>query len=221
MFNDSPFHVSKHFRPGWPLFVGSNAVLLVFGILIVNSLMGKAPEKVIVSEPAQAVAVTVAGVSDSSVVRMTSAVQPLKPHLFRPGDLLRGIRPWQQMILKYSLEFGVDPYLVAAVLYIESKGNPNSVSSKGAIGLMQITPATAHFLGFQDVTDPEENIKAGVKYIARLVDTYDESSALQVYNAGTGIFERGHVPRETTRFVERVLFLKRFLEGGKKDSDLS
>jgi soluble lytic murein transglycosylase-like protein len=160
-------------------------------------------------------------VPNSGAAGETFVVQPRRVHRFNAGNILEIVRPWQMYIRKYSLEFGVDPDLVTAILYIESKGDPNSVSRKGAMGLMQITPATANHLGIIDVFDPEQNIKGGVKYIAHLIRTYDESSALLAYNAGTGILDQDRIPVETKQFVERVQFLRSFLKDGKKRNDLS
>ena len=83
-------------------------------------------------------------------------------------------------------------------------------------------PATATHLGVSDILNPEENIKAGVKHISRLIRTYeDESSALLVYNAGAGVLTRERIPQETRRFIDQVLFLKSFLKDGAKRDDLS
>lgn len=140
---------------------------------------------------------------------------------YRTKDVWECIRPWRPLIERYSREFGVDPDLVSAILYTESRGDPNTISPRGALGLMQITPATARHLGIEDILDPEENIRAGVKYISGLIRKYDEPSALLAYNAGPSIFERNRVPRETRQFLERVLSLKSFLKSTKKRHDLS
>lgn len=140
---------------------------------------------------------------------------------YHPKGVHESIRPWQEYVHKYSREYGVDPDLVSAVLYVESKGDPYSVSKRGALGLMQITPNTARHLGISDALDPEENIRGGVKYLAWLIERYDETSALRAYNAGIGMLERDHIPAETRRFVERVLALRSFLKDGQKRNDLS
>lgn len=81
------------------------------------------------------------------------------------------ISPYDDIIKKYSKEIGWDWRLIAAVIYKESKFNPNTVSWAGACGLMQLMPNTAKTLGIEnkdDIFDPEQNVKAGVKYLKKL-----------------------------------------------------
>ncbi len=174
-------------------------------------------------------------VSQSSIVPVEKVFQEVRTQVLEPPrkgkaisapayrskDVWESIHPWKSFIDRYSREYGVDPYLVSAVLYIESKGDPNIISARGALGLMQITPSTARSLGIEDILDPEENIKAGAKYIGQLIRKYDEPSALLAYNAGTGILEDNRIPRETKRFVEQVLSLRSILKDGKKRQELS
>lgn len=130
-----------------------------------------------------------------------------------PKDIIESISPWESYIKHYAKEFGVDPDLVRAILYTESKGDPYRISKNGAVGLMQIMPATADFLGVTNVLNPEENIKAGVMYIAWLVKHYDEEYALWAWNAGPGKLEDNKMPKETKRFIVDVLSVKTFLKG--------
>jgi soluble lytic murein transglycosylase-like protein len=174
-------------------------------------------------------------VSESSIVPVEKVINEVRTQVlepsrqakaepapaYRPKDVWESIRPWKSFIEQYSKQFGVDPLLVSAVLYIESKGDPNIISPRGALGLMQITPTTARSLGIEDILDPEENIRAGVKYISFLIGRYDEASALLAYNAGAGILDENHIPKETKRFVEQVLALRSFLKDGKKHKELS
>ena len=76
--------------------------------------------------------------------------------------------------------------LVRAVIQAESAFNPRAVSPKGALGLMQLMPATAAEFGVTDAFNPEQNVRAGVKYLKQLLDTYDGrvELALAAYNAG-------------------------------------
>lgn len=100
-------------------------------------------------------------------------------------------------ILSYSEEFSLDPCLVAAVIHTESSNRANAVSSKGAIGLMQIMPSTGEWIAkklkLDDYTeeklnDPDINIRLGCWYIRYLCDKYNgiERTALAAYNAGPG-----------------------------------
>lgn len=108
--------------------------------------------------------------------------------------------------------YAVDPNLVRSVIVAESGGDPNAVSPKGALGLMQLMPATASCLGVDDPFDPVQNLEGGIKYLAQLIDRYDGDveKALAAYNAGPGAVDRhGGIPpfRETQTYVKRVLSL--------------
>lgn len=104
----------------------------------------------------------------------------------------------------------LDPDLVHAVISVESGGNPDAVSSKGAMGLMQLMPGTADELGVIDPMEPADNIRGGVKYLAGLIDRFDGNleHALAAYNAGPGAVQKyGGIPPylETRQFVKKVL----------------
>jgi soluble lytic murein transglycosylase-like protein len=103
----------------------------------------------------------------------------------------------------------VDRDLVHSMIRVESNYNPFAVSDKGALGLMQLVPATARRFGVSDSFNPEQNIEGGVRYLKYLLDHYngDPSRALAAYNAGEGTVERfGGVPPfpETRSYVYRV-----------------
>ena len=101
--------------------------------------------------------------------------------------------------------------LVRAVIVVESGFNPRAVSKKGAIGLMQLQPATAKRYGVKDIYDPEQNVRAGAKYLSDLLARFDSNLelALAAYNAGEEAVERygRHVPpfRETLAYVPSVM----------------
>ncbi len=118
----------------------------------------------------------------------------------------------RQMINQVSLEHGVDPKLVDALVRVESSYDPRAVSRKGAMGLMQLMPGTADRLKVEDPFDPEENVRAGVKEFSRLVDRYagNLQLALAAYNAGEGAVARyrGIPPyNETRNYISRILTL--------------
>lgn len=118
----------------------------------------------------------------------------------------------RQLVNRVSLEHGVDPKLVDALVRVESSYDPRAVSRKGAMGLMQLMPDTADRLQVEDPFDPEQNVRAGVKEISRLVDRYAGSLqlALAAYNAGEGAVARyrGVPPyNETRNYVSRILTL--------------
>jgi len=129
-----------------------------------------------------------------------------------PQEIARSLSPWEPYVQRYSKEYGVDPDLVRAIIYAESKGDPYRISKDGAIGLMQIMPSTANSLGFDNLLDPEENIKAGVMYIAWLVKNYGEEYVLWAWNAGPGKLSRNLMPYETQKFIVEVLSVKTFLK---------
>ena len=101
--------------------------------------------------------------------------------------------------------------LVRAVIVVESGFNPRAVSKKGAIGLMQLQPATARRYGVKNIYDPEQNVRAGAHYLSDLLTRFDSNLelALAAYNAGEQAVERygRHVPpfRETLAYVPSVM----------------
>ena len=134
---------------------------------------------------------------DSGAVRTgaNASMDDLRRHISRLADI-----------------HNIDEELIRAVIQIESGWRRDAVSSKGAMGLMQLMPRTAAMLGVEDAFDPIQNIEGGVKYLAQLTDIYkgDIEKALAAYNAGRSrVNAAGGIPNipETQRFVRNVMAL--------------
>jgi soluble lytic murein transglycosylase-like protein len=125
-----------------------------------------------------------------------------------------GGRPFTQQdvdaaIEKAAAQHNVDPNLVRAVIKVESNFNPNAVSRKGAMGLMQLMPSTARSLNVSNPFDPEQNVDAGVRHLKKLMESYggDVKLTLAAYNAGAGAVARSSgVPHyaETRDYVKKI-----------------
>ncbi len=114
------------------------------------------------------------------------------------------------IIEQVAMRHNVDPALIKAIIMAESGYNPNAVSKKGAIGLMQLMPKTAHELGVKELFDPEDNVEAGVRYFKRLLRRFGGNVrlALAAYNAGSTKVRRyrGIPPIGATRYYVRKVF---------------
>jgi soluble lytic murein transglycosylase-like protein len=116
---------------------------------------------------------------------------------------------YDDLIRQYAERHGVSPDLVRAVIQAESAFNPRAVSPKGAMGLMQLMPATARDLGVSNPFHPEENIRGGVTYLASLLTRFNQDvvRALAAYNAGAArVDQYNGVPpyRETQAYVKKI-----------------
>jgi soluble lytic murein transglycosylase-like protein len=118
--------------------------------------------------------------------------------------------PYDSLIGEHAELNALRPELVKAVVHTESRFNPSARSPKGALGLMQLMPATAQQFGVSNPLDPEQNIRAGTAYLRQLLDKYNnnETLALAAYNAGPGAVDRygQTIPpyRETRQYVSKV-----------------
>ncbi len=112
------------------------------------------------------------------------------------------------LVRQRAEEMGLDPDLAVRQMMAESGGNPNAVSSAGAIGLMQLMPATAQELGV-DPRDPVQNIDGGLRYYKQMMDRFgDPRLALAAYNAGPGNVQKyGGVPpfKETQNYISKLM----------------
>lgn len=108
------------------------------------------------------------------------------------------------ILLAAAREYGVDPSIAQRVMHIESRGNPNAVSPAGAIGAMQLMPATARELGV-DPNDPVQNVQGGVRYLAQMINEFGPEYGPLAYNAGPGRMRRvlageAAMPAETQNY---------------------
>jgi soluble lytic murein transglycosylase-like protein len=116
--------------------------------------------------------------------------------------------PYGEIISAISQAHGVDPLLVRALIQVESAYRPRARSRKGAMGLMQLMPATAREYRVRNAYDPRANIEAGIKHLKSLIDRWGEELGLAAYNAGEGAVKKfnGIPPyRETRNYVARIL----------------
>jgi soluble lytic murein transglycosylase-like protein len=141
-------------------------------------------------------------------------------------ELSTGYKSVQHLIREAATDHGLDLALLKAVIATESRFDPRAVSPKGAVGLMQLMPATAERFGVkadadttlqQRLTDPRTNLQAGARYLALLLRQFGGQTelALAAYNAGEGAVQRagGRVPDypETQQYVRKVTQLHQYL----------
>lgn len=184
-----------------------------------NQPPGKGARLVIESNPASA---SPAGLADGSATPDAAA--------HRAVAVMHASPTYQAVhgkLTAASQAYGIDSDLLKAVVATESAFNLTAVSHKGAVGLMQIMPATARRYGVQSepgvsvahkLTDPELNIQTGSRYLADLLRLYGGQTelALAAYNAGEGAVARAgnHIPNysETRQYVKKVMSVYRVLQ---------
>jgi soluble lytic murein transglycosylase-like protein len=148
--------------------------------------------------------------SCAAILALAGTVWAAGPAGSDPGPVSSARMDVRELVRRLSVENGLDPKLMDALVRTESAYDPSAVSRKGAMGLMQLMPATARRLGVSDPFDPEQNVRGGMREFARLVDQYrgNLQLALAAYNAGEGAVARyrGIPPyRETRNYVSRIL----------------
>jgi len=120
------------------------------------------------------------------------------------------VAEFEDFVGEVAARHGLPKNLVMAVIAVESRFDAEAISSRGALGLMQLMPATAEVLGVRDPFDPRENIEGGVRHLRAMLDIFDNDLplALAAYNAGPKavIHHRGIPPyRETRQYVSQIL----------------
>jgi soluble lytic murein transglycosylase-like protein len=127
-----------------------------------------------------------------------------------PVQPVATVGPFSDIIDRVAAEQNVPVKLVRAVIQVESAYNVRARSSKGAMGLMQLMPATARLYDVADPYDPASNIEAGIKHLKSLLQRLPVALALAAYNAGEAAVQRfnGIPPYpETRNYVSRILAL--------------
>lgn len=124
----------------------------------------------------------------------------------------KGTTDYHNIVHKKAEEYKIEPSLIKAVIKTESNWNSKAVSRKGAMGLMQLMPATASEMNVRNPFNPEENIEGGIRYLRYLLERFNGNLplALAAYNAGPKTVEKfGLVPplTETRQYVSKVLSL--------------
>ena len=120
-------------------------------------------------------------------------------------------KPYARQIDRAARAAQLDPALVHALIYVESRHSAKAISSKGAVGLMQVLPDTGARYGIDPTRTPEQNLKAGTRYLRDLMARYDDrlDLVLAAYNAGEGAVQRyaNRIPPypETRDYVRAVL----------------
>jgi soluble lytic murein transglycosylase len=152
----------------------------------------------------------------AGVVTAIALVQEAKPgwwqRLWYPLD-------YEQIVRGHARNYDLDPALLAAVIYQESKFKADAESKSGAIGLMQLLPGTAKGIALHtggsafrvdDLYDPELNVRYGAWYLRHLMRKYgDERTALAAYNAGQDNVDRWRRAASGIRFPETRAYVNR------------
>lgn len=138
----------------------------------------------------------------------------------RPAGNLQ-LHSYQDIIRQNARAYRLEEALVKAVIKAESNYNPQSISNKGAQGLMQLIPATARLVNVDDPFNPADNIRGGSNYLRLMLDQFNGNLdlALAAYNAGPNAVQRhGGIPpyTETRNYVQRV---RRYLEQYRRSGD--
>lgn len=127
------------------------------------------------------------------------------------GGILYDKSRYDPLVAEVARGYKLDSALLHAVISVESRYNPNAQSPAGAVGLMQLMPATAKRYGVDDALDPEQNVRGGARYLRDLLSMFgsDLNLALAAYHAGENAVARyqNTIPpfQATMDFVARVL----------------
>ena len=150
------------------------------------------------------------GIDEAEIKELNKSIDLENIKMRRIGGSQKTADDIDGLIARAAGEYRLDPKLIHAVITCESSFDPNTVSNKGAKGLMQLMDETAGELGVDDPFDPEQNIFGGAAYLRQMLDRYngDAELALAAYNAGPSAVDKHNgIPpyKETENYVQRVL----------------
>jgi Transglycosylase SLT domain/Domain of unknown function (DUF4124) len=159
----------------------------------------------------------------SSELKYLPATSSLEDHIiYKRIQKTPNVRKFEPLVLEYAKKHGLEVALVKAVIAVESAYDPQAISPKGAVGLMQLIPGTAARYGVTRRMEPKDNISGGTRYLRDLLDMFNGNLqlALAGYNAGEGavIRYKHTIPPfpETQSYVKLVMQFQEYFGGGKK-----
>ncbi len=176
-----------------------SALLAACGPLLAGILLFASP-----SQASNIVAITR---SDGRIVYINVGRRPAPPGVSQPSSA--DSAKIDAIVRRVATRDKIDPELIRAIILTESDYDPSAVSSKGAMGLMQLIPATAQRFGVEDPFDPSQNIEGGVSYLKYLLNLFGGNLPLSLaaYNAGeNAVLKSGGIPAipETEHYVRKV-----------------
>ncbi len=189
--------------PAWAQIYGGSGSN---GVVVLSNFATDETPVLVVDKPAEFRAAEPLQVATSLPA---SQLQPVAPAIVDPRDPAASYR---SLIDKVAKETALSPQLLHAVIRVESGYRADAVSPRGAVGLMQLMPATAQRFGVRDAFDPQQNIRGGAQYLKWLLEYFrgDLRLALAAYNAGEAAVVRAgyRVPAiaETVTYVPKVLW---------------
>jgi soluble lytic murein transglycosylase-like protein len=187
------------------------AVFIAGGAFLVTFVLPSFAEDKIQAVVASNGRIVFTNLADNTPPVIDNTPTPPPPILGEAADVLGAEIPesLRKLVDTISMNHGVDPALVRAVIKTESNFNRWAVSNKGARGLMQLIPETGNRYGVRDFFDPQQNVEGGVQYLKFLLEKFNGNLdlSLAAYNAGENLVEKlGRIPPipETTNYVRRV-----------------
>jgi len=188
-----------------------NSYLFVSAVLAAASLFTSAQAGIYTFSDAQGIVHFTNKPSDPRYAKMTRVGFLAESMRYNRAEQRINVDRYLPLVEKAAREHQVDRALLSAVITVESGFDPNAVSSKGAVGLMQLMPATARRYGITNLYDPAQNIQGGAKYLRYLMQKFnnDLSLTLAAYNAGEETIQRygNRLPpyQETILYVPKVM----------------